>query len=334
METSPQVTKKRHHYVPITYLNGFTHNGRIVAYRKDDPKRPLHVSPSEIAFQRYYYSQPLPGGGRDDNTLEDFFSKIETSWPTLAKRLRAGSGTSVDFEELCTFLTLMRVRVPATRDFVELALAEGVKAETKFLDQRGKLPPKPQGYEDILDHMVVSIDPHMSIHAIPSLAQGFGKVLDCLGLQVLHNSTDISFVTSDNPVVYFNPMLPETRILPYQVVPPYGPIELLFPIDSETMLRGVTGGSGLSHSKLGDRQIVKRMNRFIARFGYRFVFSRDRSHTALIIKHANVSPVLKTTLLNSKVRDTFTSFEWVFGQRAVKAKWKAIHEDHPRDRSI
>ncbi len=83
METDIQ--KKRHHYTPITYLNHFADNlGRIYAYRKDDVNTPLHVRPSEIAFERYYYSQPLPDGSRDNNTLEDFFSTIETTWPPLS----------------------------------------------------------------------------------------------------------------------------------------------------------------------------------------------------------------------------------------------------------
>jgi hypothetical protein len=67
--------KKRHHYIPITYLKNFTDNaGRVFAYRKDEVEPPLYLAPSEIAFERYYYSQPLPDGGRDNNTFEDFFS--------------------------------------------------------------------------------------------------------------------------------------------------------------------------------------------------------------------------------------------------------------------
>jgi Protein of unknown function (DUF4238) len=72
--------KKRHHYIPITYLNNFTDaGGRVFAYRKDAPETPLHLRPSEIAFERYYYSQPLPGGWRDNNSLEDGFSTIEAT---------------------------------------------------------------------------------------------------------------------------------------------------------------------------------------------------------------------------------------------------------------
>jgi hypothetical protein len=51
----------------------------------------------------------------------------------------------------------MRVRVPAARDMVEVILAEQVKATTRLLDQQGKLPPKPEGLENILDHLSVAI---------------------------------------------------------------------------------------------------------------------------------------------------------------------------------
>ncbi|HEV2302028.1 MAG TPA: DUF4238 domain-containing protein [Stellaceae bacterium] len=215
--------KKRHHYIPITYLNGFTDAaGKIFAYRKDDISKPLHVQPNQIAFERYYYSQPLADGGRDNNSLEDFFSTVEAAWPTLAERLRSGSATGTDFESLFTFMCLMRVRVPAARDMVELSLSEQVKAEARLLDQKGMLPPKPAGYENILDHLEVSIDPHQSLHAMPALAKGFSKVLDSLEFDVLHNQTSLSFITSDNPVIYFEPTAHEEGVLPYQVRPPHG----------------------------------------------------------------------------------------------------------------
>lgn len=69
----------------------------------------------------------------------------------------------------------------------------------------------------------------MSLHAMPDLARGFSIVLDHLGFEVLHNKTDVSLLTSDNPVVCFDPTVPEGGVLPYQVRPPHGSIELLFP---------------------------------------------------------------------------------------------------------
>ena len=317
--------KKRHHFISITYLNKFADTeGKVFAYRKDDPETALHLRPDAIAFERYYYSQPLPAGGRDNNTFENFFGTIESTWNPLAVRLcssAAANFTSSEFVDLFTFLILMRVRVPAARDMVEAMLAEQVKATTRLLDQQGKLPPKPEGLDDdILDHLSVAIDPHMSLRAMPDLARGFGNLLDRLGFEVLHNKTDVSLLTSDNPVVCFDPTAPEGRVLPYQVRPPHGSIELLFPIDAETVLRGHTrlrraGPRSLRHVVLTDRQQAKRINRFIARFGYRFVFARDRSHEALILKHASTSPVID--MLNGRV------FGWVFGPRPTKPKWDA-----------
>lgn len=166
--------KKKHHYVPITYLDKFTDGtGKIVAYRKDNVQEPLHLAPDAIAFEKYYYSQPLPDGGRDNNTVEDYFSTIETKWPHLVDRLRAGvSLTNSEVEDLHTFLVLMRVRVPALRDAIEVSLAEQVKAEARLLDKLGRLPPKPAGHEDILDRLSVSIDPHMSLRAIFPCGKG------------------------------------------------------------------------------------------------------------------------------------------------------------------
>ena len=314
--------KKRHHYIPITYLNKFAdESGRVFAYRKDEVQKTLHLRPSEIAFERYYYSQPLPEGGQDNNTLEDYFSSIEASWTPLSIRLHSNTNISADLDALCTFMGLMRTRVPAARDMVEVSLAEQVKSTTRLLDKMGKLPPKPKGHEDILDHMVVPIDPHMSLRAIPDLARGFGVVLGHLGFEVLHNKTDISFLTSDNPVMYFDPTVPEESVLPYRIQPPHGSIELLFPIDADTVLRGRSGLSGMRHIPITDRQETKRINRFAARFGYRFVFSRDRTHEALIVKHADKSPVLETVSVPGPTGGVLVLNGGIFGPRPIKPKW-------------
>jgi hypothetical protein len=121
--------------------------------------------------------------------------------------------------------------------------------------------------------------------------------------------------------------VPEGRVLPYQVrPPPHGSIELLFPIDAETLLRGHTGLSragprNLARVVLTDRQQAKRINRFTARFGYRFVFARDRIHESLIIKHASTSPVIKVISVPSPTGGVFMQNACVFGPRPIKPKW-------------
>ncbi len=323
--------KKRHHYVPITYLNGFTDAlGKIFAHKKDDVRKTIHLRPSEIAFERYYYSQPMPNGGRDNNTLEDFFGTVESTWPSIVSRLRSGSDTASDHAALCVFMALMRVRVPATRDMVEASLAEKIQITLKLLDQKGMLPPKPAGLDNILNHINIAIDPHQSLHAMPALLDGFNAILSLLTLSVVHNKTNISFFTSDNPIIYFDPTTPESRILPYRVKPPPGKVELLFPVDASTAIIGRTRDDynsksirteTVQHTILTDIQEVERVNRLTARFGYRFVFSQCQSHNDFIYKYASKSPVITNTGAATRKGGILMHQDWVFGTRPIKPKW-------------
>jgi Protein of unknown function (DUF4238) len=331
--TKPQ--KKRHHYIPVAYLNAFTdEGGRLVAYRKDEPQKPLTVRPSEIAFERYYYSQPLPEGGQDNNTIEDGFSEIESTWPPIVDRMRAGADVNSDLEAIFMFLALMRVRVPATRDMVELSLAESVKSSIRAMGRAGQLPPPPAGFEnlgDVLDWAEIAIDPHQSIHAMATLANGLVPVVDRLGLQVVHNETDETFITTDNPVTYFDPDIPEQGLRPYTVDPVKGRIELLFPVGPQTLIRGHSdlkprfAREGAHHIRVTSRQEIKRMNRLIARFGYRFIFAASRAHERLIVKHASLSPVIRSTAIPSDDGEYLLG-EYVFGKRRSKPKWRGARE--------
>jgi hypothetical protein len=182
--------KKRHHYVPVAYLSAFTDKrGRVFAYRKDEPQKPLYVRPTEIAFQRYYYSQPMPDGGQDNNRIEDFFSSVESNWPGILAKCQAREYLTVqDVTHLFEFLGMMRVRVPAARDAVEAVLASSVKTVAKIMEDAGKLPPPPPDLADYLkfQNLEVTIDPHRSIHAMATLARGFAAVANVVGLEVLH----------------------------------------------------------------------------------------------------------------------------------------------------
>src|SRR6266851_167867 len=238
--------KKKHHYVPVTYLKGFTDlGGRIFACRKDEPENQLHLKPDGIAFERYYYSQPVPSGGQDNNTIEDLFGKTEAHWPGILERIRARQDLMSSYEHLANFLGLMRVRGPAARDVVETYLAAGVAQVGKQLKEQGKLPPAPESFPDIADHIEISIDPHQSLHAIPPQLQGFAELVDQLEYQVLHDATGIGVITSDNPVVYFDPALPSHRLIPYPRRLSTRSMELYFPLSANAVLRGrtVVGGA-------------------------------------------------------------------------------------------
>ena len=305
---------KRHHYVPITYLNSFRDDeGKVFVYRKDDPKKPFHQKPDKTGFHKYYYSQPLPEGGMDHDKLENFFSQIESGWPSIVERLqRCEKVDESIIDDISQFICLQYARVPGNRDFVENIYADGVKVMMQQL----------KGFEDMTDRVEVVIDPHQSILAMPNMLGAVGEILDEIGLDVIHNETDIPFLTSDNPVVWYDPSIPEEKMQPYHLKPS-GPIMLLFPVSPNLMIIGESFllekfvRHGIEHVGCKSHEFVNKCNRWICRFAYETVFARDRGQEAIIEEYADVSPVLKTTKIGH-----YTVHQRVFGKRKRKPAWK------------
>ena len=323
-----RIQKKRHHYVPVAYLNRFTDaTGRLYAYRKDDPRHPLHVRPNEIAFEKYYYSQPLPGGGQDNNLLEDLFSTVETWWPGLVNDLTAKRDTRDRMEILFQFMGLLRVRGPMMRDAVELQLAQVARRTMLDLAAAGELLPPPGDLT--FDDIEISIDPHQSIHAMVPMLEGFGRLAQFFGLEVVHNTSRESFVTSDNPVVIFDPDVAESAILPYTVRPPVGRVELLLPISHAVALRGrselppIFPGDQPGHVEMASPAEVRRVNRFVARFAYRFVFANHPELGRLVARHAALSPTVRFNEGPAVPEGAYLTTETVFGPRPEKPKWRS-----------
>lgn len=323
--------KKKHHVVPATYLDGFTDNtGKLYEYRKDDPKNPRYNSPRELGHRRYYYSQPMPNGGMDHNTLEDFFDKeLESKWPNLLSKIRHKQALSnEDHELLFQFVGILRVRVPAARDAIEHQRAELVKSTAHLLDDMGELPPKPPSLKniDLLKDVQVSIDPHQSIHAMAPMMKGFGLVLGSIGFKILENETSIPFITSDNPVANFDPDVPEKKMLPYVISRDRMRIELIFPIDKSHLLHGhsdykdSTRNQKIVYANLDRNRYVKRFNRLICKFGYEKVFAYSTEHEPLIKKYSSLSPVTKVDKI--AVEDGYFNLSTnIFGKRSKLPKW-------------
>jgi len=318
--------KKRHHYIPKSYLKFFCDDaGRVFVYRKDDPCNAFHLSPDNTGFHKYYYSQPRPDGGTDHNALEDCFSRIEEKWPGIVDRLHCRENVNNSLEDIFQFMALQRARVPASRDATERIEAEMTLAAVRRLDAACKLPPKPEGFENILDHVEVSINPHQSIHAMISVVQGTGQVFDRIGLGVLHNKTEIPFLTSDNPVIWFDPSVKDSDLKPY-VLRPDGPIALLFPVSPSLVIYGDSPmrdqfvSEGLGVADLSDTGLVEAINRQVCRFGYQAIFSQKAGQERLIQEHAVLSPTISFDRIATE-KGEIIPFQMVFGKRERTPKW-------------
>ncbi|MCH5654037.1 MULTISPECIES: DUF4238 domain-containing protein [Pseudomonas] len=319
--------KKRHHFIPKTYMSSFCNDaGRVLVYRKDGNGQPLSVIPDATQFQGYYYSQPKPDGGTDNNKLEDFFCEIEGGWSPIVKRLEIREDINDSLESLFNFMALQRARVPACRDAVELVLAATVKSMAKKMYRDGKLPVLPKGNENLIDEMQISIDPHQSIHAMVSIIKGIGQIIDSVGWVVFHNNTSRPFLTSDNPVVWFDSSLPFPQQKPY-MINPVSPILVQFPISPKILLVGASEYRenflryGLVHTDTSSDKWVEYVNAQTCRFAYEAVISNSASQAELIAGFSDVSPVHVSNSVMINSSDTLLhSFD--FGSRRKKSRWK------------
>lgn len=286
--------RKRHHFVSVTYLNAWTSmpGRKLYAYRSDDASAPFHIQPDEIGFENYYYSQMRADGTRDNDSFEDLFGGVEAQWPTVMKALEAQALDPLALHWLYAMTTMMRTRVPAARNFNEEIIALEMRTGLKVFAEMGRLPEKLKRYEHELDTVDIAIERQRTLGKMSEDMRRFGDMTQRLGFEILCNETGTDFITSDNPVAYFDPGDAGIRR-------PYienEKIELYFPLSPTLAFHGANRlrrfGQMPRFRTVTDTTKVRAINRITARFAYRLAFARDRSHNDLIARHSATSPVL------------------------------------------
>lgn len=101
--------KRRHHYVPRVYLQGFVDADNpscLWAYDKQEGVI-VQTSPRDAALEKHYYSFMNAQGVRDSNTLEDALQKIDDeSAPALLTVRRGAVLADEDRRRLARFMAI------------------------------------------------------------------------------------------------------------------------------------------------------------------------------------------------------------------------------------
>lgn len=192
-----------------------------------------------------------------------------------------------------------------------------MRAEIQTLEAIGALPADLAEYAGKLDRVPVGINPEQSLANMLEDIVGSGDLAFRMGFEVLHNKTGSPFLTTDNPVCFYDPNQSAHARTPY---PESGEIELIFPIDAGMVLRGSTRlrpvNSVVRHRVLSDKAKVRKINRTVAQFGYRLYIARDRSCDDLVRQYAATVP---TVHVNAEVEPGHLRMIWrhLFGQRPI-----------------
>jgi hypothetical protein len=302
---------KQHHYIPKCYSKNFANADGLLMISDLWREGAKFASRPEKAFRaNYMYSQPVYAENRFDNSIEHFFSKgVETNWTPIVENLVERMPIDlIDWDYIVQFICSMFVRVPLTFDAIVELLQENIgrnipndiptlpeemvafyKAQTGFKDA------DKVGLKDLIASEIVAInvDPHRAIASlgmivanIPTFQPGikFGVP------KILHNKTNLSFLSSDNPVCFYGNQREAKNITPYQVQKGK-PFSFVFPLSSSLAL---VNSSFLrnpnTHIDIDDRSVVADINRTIAKFSYRYVFGNTNGLLAVGQKYQNVCP--------------------------------------------
>lgn len=219
-------TKKRHHYIPQTYLEGFCVSDevpRVLEYRKHDGTPPRLDTPYNLAVERYYYAFDKEGG-KDTNTLEDMFSIAEAQYKDIVARvMNREIFYPEDIDNLATFIAFMRVRVPNFRMQYEQGRAElskitamvASKHDKELNEKHAALVAAAEAKGDIKavealhrvkqemerGEITVSVNPQISLVAIDYF-RGIYERLKQLKWGFFTSDCGQDFITGDNPTLW------------------------------------------------------------------------------------------------------------------------------------
>ena len=194
---------KMQHYVPQFYLKYFgvktrSNKYRLYCYDKIDD-RIFPASPRNVAGEKFFYDIP----NSSEQIFETFYRKIESPYHIIHKKI-------CKFEDLTILNSYERAIVSLFVTSQELRTLEFRKLiESRTVELRKKL--RERGLElnpDLKKEIDNALEPEFLKHqqlASISIIPEFSTYIFQMKWILMKNDLDHAFLTSDNPIVRFNP---------------------------------------------------------------------------------------------------------------------------------
>jgi hypothetical protein len=229
---------KREHYVPQSYLRGFTENGKQLFVFDKSTKKTFYTSVSRIASEGYFYDLS------ESQDIEKALAKLDGIYPhwrdSIIKTVENGERITLEHQAKLAFFIAMQVR--RTRWFrnFNITIAEQVEEVlikmSDYCDEKFGVPLKPDA--SLSEYLAPNKEEMAKLAQIQSM-RSFSTMHNLMQILVHHiwivgvNQTTQPFYTSDNPVVKWPHK--QHPILTYSGLQSEG-IEIAFPLNSRYML--------------------------------------------------------------------------------------------------
>lgn len=300
--------KKRHHYIPRFYLDGFVdsyNDPYIWVYEKRNPNI-IKATAENIAVRKHYYSFVTASGY--ENSFEDIFANIESEVAPIFQKIICHE--NLDNEERSSFayfLALIMIRVPKYRENIEKVTGEIIKRESmlrashpesfksmikKFEKDKGiKIGMPIEELQNLIlsGEFDIVVNTQLSLRML-ALTKHFASIFHAMNWAFLEAS-DYKFVTSDNPLFYSDPTHDPTLVCGVGLLSKH--IEVTFPISKDLILFATWNGPE-GYKKLNSKA-VKELNRRTVISALRFVFAplNSKELNRTVQRYRDSSPIIK-----------------------------------------
>jgi hypothetical protein len=106
---------KRHHYLPESYLEGFTDGKGFWVFDREENEYRYQL-PKDTGVERHYYTFDGKDGNKHPEGIESLFNDVESeAKPILTKLDERKQITQKDKVILAYFVSFLMMRVPASR---------------------------------------------------------------------------------------------------------------------------------------------------------------------------------------------------------------------------
>lgn len=179
-------TQKNQHYVPQFYLRNFSKDGKTIGccYVNGDKSKHIEAAPIKSqASEDYFYSH--------HTKLETEFAKLENIAKTIIQKILSDDFKQLNCEEqifIKEFILFQHIRTPYIANSYEHSL-------NNFFNQIN-------GTDDGKKRIEIK---RKQIFVLSTLMPQIPKAAKRFKLVVLENHSDIPFITSTEPVTFFNP---------------------------------------------------------------------------------------------------------------------------------
>ena len=305
-----QNPKKRHHYIPVFYLKGFTRKDNcLYAYNKNDGPV-LESSPEGIAYENHYFSFMTPEGERDSETVENNIMSLECDFAKILEIIHNGDVLSVnDRMVFSLFVASMMVRVPNMRENIRKSTGEMIKHVSTFMsahkenfERMMERYEKDTGKEIGMDveelrqwmnnpeNYEVTVDKQYATAMALSMLENFARVFFQMKWAFLSATNNYKFVTGDKPLKYIDPTHNPHSF--YGVGLANKNIEVSLPLSKELCAFG-----SWKHREgyiQANNQHVKHLNRMTVTAAVKFVFADAKSESMdkFVKKYKGSHPVM------------------------------------------